>query len=128
VKRVQETFEATVQGGPMTDRPDALQRLITELGKAIEELREIRLEREDQQRRLDKAAASAKGAQGTMSAVTRNKMVMSGAYCVRGTRITISFLKARHRGGDSAEHLAKDYNLPVKLVRAALRWRKGSGR
>lgn len=62
-----------------------------------------------------------------MSAVTRNKAVMSGSYCVRGTRIPVSILKARYRNGDSAEHLAKDYNLPVKLVRAALRWRKGSG-
>jgi uncharacterized protein (DUF433 family) len=57
------------------------------------------------------------------SEIMRDPMVMSGMYCVRGTRIPVCVIKARHRSGESVMTISKDYDLAPRTVKAALRWR-----
>lgn len=47
--------------------------------------------------------------------------VQGGALCVHGTRIPVGQLHAMHYAGDSVEHLAELYELPIETVREAIR-------
>ena len=58
------------------------------------------------------------------SLISRNPHIQFGDYCVRGTRITVSAIKAYHKGGDSIGSIAKDYNITEEQVVAALEFRK----
>jgi uncharacterized protein (DUF433 family) len=57
-----------------------------------------------------------------MSLFSRNPKVMFGQVCILGRRITVNFIKGRHRGGDSVRQIAQSYGLPLSTVRAALEY------
>jgi uncharacterized protein (DUF433 family) len=58
-----------------------------------------------------------------MSEISRNPNVMSGSYCIRGTRIPVACIKGRYRAGDSVIYIAKDYHIPIRVVRECLKFR-----
>lgn len=51
--------------------------------------------------------------------------VAFGQPVVVRTRVPTSELASRHRGGDSDERLAEEFGIPIRTVRAALRWEIG---
>lgn len=58
------------------------------------------------------------------SLISRDWDIMSGAYCIRGTRLPARFIKAMHRGGDSIDHIMKNYgHLTRAQVVAAIKFR-----
>lgn len=54
------------------------------------------------------------------SLISRDKKIMGGQYCIRGTRVTVNCLKSLHKGGDSVEILAAIYDLSRDQVNAAV--------
>lgn len=61
-----------------------------------------------------------------VSLFARNSKVMFGRVCVRGTRVTVAFIKGRFSGGDSIHQIARSYNLPESTVRAAVNYNRRS--
>lgn len=56
--------------------------------------------------------------------ISRNKNIQFGDYCIRGTRIPITSIRAAIKGGDSIEFVMKSYNLTREQVEAALNFRR----
>ena len=58
------------------------------------------------------------------SLIARNPHVMSGSYCLRGTRIPVYWIKGRLRSGETISNIAKDYGLPRAMIVAAKNFRR----
>lgn len=54
------------------------------------------------------------------SPFSRRLGVMFGQVCIRGTRISVNFIKGRARGGESARKIARSYGQPLKTIEAAI--------
>jgi len=59
-----------------------------------------------------------------LSLISRNKKIQFGDYCIRGTRIPITSIRAMVKGGDSIECLVESYNITREQVEAALNFRR----
>jgi len=61
-----------------------------------------------------------------LSPISRNPNVMSGAYCIRGTRIPAWLIQNFNRNGMSARRIVKFYDgrYTVKQIQAAIDFRK----
>jgi uncharacterized protein (DUF433 family) len=58
------------------------------------------------------------------SSISRHPDIMSGAYCIRGRRLPVKFIKATYRGGWSIRKICDQYRLKEREVRAALYFRE----
>lgn len=54
--------------------------------------------------------------------IVANRMIMSGAPCIRGRRLSTEWITGRFSAGDSVASIAEDYDISTGEVEAAIRY------